>query len=437
VKQKVYIRTLGCPKNEADSEHLRGALEAAGYARSPDADGADVVIVNTCSFIDAARRESVDAVLEELSARRDGQRVVVAGCLVERYGADLASELPEVDGFMGLGAYGRASEVVAGAASGVRQLCFDPGKVPVELTARPHPSSPSAFVKISEGCDRVCTFCAIPAIRGRHRSRPVEAIDAEVRWLVARGVKEVVLVAQDMSLYGRDLYGAWMLPGLLRRLSEVDGLLWLRMLYQFPRYVNADLLDAVADSAPAVPYFDLSLQHASAKLVRRMKRWGDGERFLELIARIRDRFPDAALRSAFIVGFPGETENDAAELAGFLREARLDWAGFFPYSREDGTAAASYRTGSVPGVLAAERAQVLAEIQSEIAESKRAELVGSDVDVLVEERSGVRLRGRTWREAPEVDAQVVVRGVRGARVGDVVRARVVATDGLDLLAGVA
>ena len=435
--KKVFIRTLGCPKNEADSEHLRGTLERAGYEHALDADDADVVIVNTCSFIEAARRESVDAVLDELAARRDGQKVLVSGCLVERYGKELAAELPEADGFMSLGSYARATEVVGAAVAGVRQLCFDAGKVPIDLDARPAPVGPTAFVKISEGCDRVCTFCAIPAIRGAHRSRTIEAVDGEVRWLAARGVKEVVLVAQDMSLYGRDTYGAWMLPGLLRRLGEVDGLLWLRMLYQFPRYVNDALLDAVADSAPAVPYFDLSLQHASGKLVRKMKRWGDGEKFLSLIGRIRDRFPEAALRSAFIVGFPGETEADAAELSAFLHEARLDWAGFFPYSKEEGTAAASFTRGTVPSSVVAERVEVLDATQAAIAEAKRELLVGSDVDVLVESRDGVLLRGRTWREAPEVDAQVVVRGARSARVGDVVTARVVGTDGLDLTAKVA
>ena len=228
-----------------------------------------------------------------------------------------------------------------------------------------------------------------------------------------------------------------MLPGLLRRLGEVEGLLWLRMLYQFPRYVNDALLDAVASSAPAVPYFDLSLQHSSGKLVRKMRRWGDGDKFLALIGRIRDRFPDAALRSAFIVGFPGETESDAAGLADFLREARLDWAGFFPYSTEEGTEAATFKRGLVSKIVASTRADVLGEIQSDIAEAKRASLIGTNVDVLVEDRNGIAVRGRTWREAPEVDAEVVVSGAKAVRIGDVVTARVTATDGLDLVAAVA
>src|SRR5438309_7084158 len=266
--RSVFIRTLGCPKNETDSEHLRGLLEADGYVRSDDAESADVVIVNTCSFIDAARRESVDAILEEIARRGDEQKVVVAGCLVERYGRELADELPEVDAFMSLGSYGRTTEIIAAASKGSRQLCFDAGKVPLGIELRPQPSGPTTFVKISEGCDRVCSFCAIPSIRGKHRSRPAEAIEKEVAWLASQGVKEVVLVAQDMSLYGRDLTGRWELPSLLRRLGDVEGLLWLRMLYQYPRFVNDELLSAVADSTPAVPYFDLSLQHASAKLVR-------------------------------------------------------------------------------------------------------------------------------------------------------------------------
>jgi ribosomal protein S12 methylthiotransferase len=429
----VYIRTLGCPKNETDTEHLKGMLERSGYSSVDDAEGADVVVVNTCSFIDAARRESVDAILEEVDRRQNGQKVLVAGCLVERYGSELADELPEVDGFMSLGSYARATEIVEAARAGVRQLCFDAGKVPIGIDLRAAPSSPTAFVKISEGCDRVCTFCAIPMIRGGHRSRPQPAIKGEIRWLVSQGVKEVVLVAQDMSLYGRDTEGKWKLPELLRSLADVEGLKWLRMLYQYPRFVNDDLLSAVADSTPAVPYFDLSLQHASGKLVRKMRRWGDGDRFIDLIGRIRDRFPDAALRSAFITGFPGETETDAELLADFLRQAHLDWAGFFPYSHEEGTEAGGFIRNRVSQKVAERRAEVLGEIQNEIAETKRKELIGSEVEVMVESRDGASLRGRTWREAPEVDAEVVVTGVRGARVGDVVHARVSSIDGLDLV----
>jgi MiaB/RimO family radical SAM methylthiotransferase len=324
--------------------------------------------------------------------------------------------------------------LVAGAAAGVRQLCFDPGKVPLDLDVRPEVAGPTTYVKISEGCDRTCTFCAIPAIRGRHRSRDAKAISDEIRMLVDRGTKEVVLVAQDMSLYGRDLTGAWELPSLLRGLGDIDGLMWLRMLYQYPRYVDTELLDAVADSAPAVPYFDLSLQHASKRLVRKMKRWGDGDRFLEMIGKIRDRFGETALRSAFIVGFPGETEEEVEQLADFLREARLDWAGFFPYSREEGTEAASFTEGAVSGPVAFERAEALSAVQAEVAEAKRAELIGSTVEVMVEEREGIEIRGRTWREAPEVDAAVILDGLRGARVGDMVTATVTGTDGLDLVA---
>lgn len=432
--RKLFIRTLGCPKNETDSEHLRGMLEGAGYSTATCAEEADVVVVNTCSFIDAARKESIDAILEEIERRDEHQKVLVAGCLVERYGRELADELPEVDGFMSLGSYARAPEIVDRAVRGVRQLCFDAGKVPIALDARTVPTSPTAFVKISEGCDRICSFCAIPLIRGGHRSRPPEVIEAEIRWLVERGVKEVVLVAQDMSLYGRDTQSRWLLPDLLRRLGKIDGLLWLRMLYQYPQYVNADLLEAVADSAPAVPYFDLSLQHASGKLVRKMRRWGDGVRFLERIGQIRDRFPDAILRSAFIVGFPGETEADAELLADFLPKAELDWAGFFPYSREEGTEAATFVRGRVSAAIAERRVEVLSDIQSEVAEAKRASLVGAEIDVLVESRDGLITRGRTWREAPEVDAEVKLRKARGSRVGDVVRARVASIDGLDLVA---
>jgi ribosomal protein S12 methylthiotransferase len=434
VPKKVFIHTLGCPKNEADSEHIRGVLERGGYACVNDASAADVVVVNTCAFIEAARRESVDAVLDSLADRRDGQKVVVAGCMVERYGPELERELPEVDAFMSLGAYRRALPIVEGALAGVRQVCFDAGKVPLDGLPRGAPLGASAFVKISEGCDRVCTFCAIPGIRGPHRSRAPEAIHSEIRMLVDRGVREVVLVGQDMSLYGRDTEGKWTLPELLRSAGAIEGLVWLRMLYQYPRYVNDALVEAIADTPAAVPYLDLSLQHASSRLVRKMKRWGDGDKFLVMIERIRSVLPEAVLRSSFIVGFPGETQRDVEELASFLEAARIDWAGFFPYSREEGTEAFAFSRGVVPRGLAEERADGLTALQLEIAESKRLELVGTEVDVLVESRDGTSVAGRTWREAPEVDGLVTVRSARGARVGDLVRARVTGTDSLDLVA---
>jgi ribosomal protein S12 methylthiotransferase RimO len=434
VTKRVFIRTLGCPKNEADSEHLRGMLERAGYRTVRTPASADVVVVNTCSFIEASRRESVEAILDELDSRGSGQSVVVSGCLVERYGAELASELPEVDAFMSLGAYGRAVQIIEAARDGTKQRCFDAGKVPLDVGRPSVPTGGSAFLKISEGCDRVCAFCAIPQIRGGHRSRAPEEILDEARWLASCGVHEVVLVGQDMSLYGRDLTGRWELPGLLRQLGTIEGVGWYRMLYQYPRFVDTELVDAVAETPSVAPYFDLSLQHASAKIVRKMRRWGDGQRFLDLIGRLRERIPDAVLRSAFIVGFPGETDADVAQLAEFLPQARLDWAGFFVFSPEEGTEAGSFTRGRVPHAVAERRAEILRDIQDEIAERKRAELVGAEVEVLVEARRRTAVAGRTWREAPEVDGQVIVQGARSTRVGEVVRARVVATDGLDAVA---
>jgi ribosomal protein S12 methylthiotransferase len=432
--RSVWIRTLGCPKNEADSEHLRGMLERAGYAAATSADTADVVVVNTCAFIETARQESVDAILDEVARRRDGQAIVVSGCMVERYGDELADELSEVDAFLGLGAYGRTVEVVDAALRGIKQRCFDAGKVPLDLDRPAAPTGPTAFLKISEGCDRVCTFCAIPAIRGPHRSRAPEQVEAELRWLVSSGVKEAILVGQDMSLYGRDTHGRWLLPDLLRRLGSVDGAPWLRTLYHYPRYVNDKLLDAMAATPAAVPYLDLSLQHASGKLLRKMKRWGDGDRFLTMIERIRTYLPDAVLRSAFIVGFPGETESDTAELAAFLEAAQLDWAGFFPYSREAGTEAGRFTRSLVPRSVSQRRAEVLGGIQADITDARRAALVGTQVEVLVEARRGAVVEGRTWREAPEVDGTVRLVGARGVRIGDLVSAEVTGSEGVDLVA---
>lgn len=430
----VHIRTLGCPKNDADSDLLLGALTRAGYTAVDDSASADVVIVNTCAFIEVARQESVDAILDEVATRRDGQAVVVSGCLVERYGSALADELPEVDAFMALGAYGRAAQIVDAAMAGVKQRCFDPGKVPLDLEHPVDPTGPTAMLKISEGCDRVCTFCAIPAIRGPHRSRAPEAIESELRWLVSRGVHEVVLVGQDMSLYGRDTTGSWQLPQLLRRLGGVDGVGWMRMLYQYPRYVNEKLLEAMAATPSAVPYLDLSLQHASGKLVRKMKRWGDAERFLKMIELIRSYLPDAVLRSSFIVGFPGETDREVEELADFLQAAQLDWAGFFTFSREDGTEAGEFKSGRVPKATAARRAEVLSGMQNEIAEDRREQLIGTKTQVLIESVGGSSAIGRSWREAPEVDGVIAVARASGVRPGDLLDVTISGRDGLDLVA---
>ncbi len=337
--KQFYVETLGCPKNAVDSDKVVASLLADGLVPTADAEDADLVVVNTCAFIEAARQESIDTVLALGDARKRGAKLVVTGCMAERYGDELAEALPEVDavvGFAGEGSLGTSVELglPKRKPTGVRDL--------LEL-ARPAPSVPWAYLKIAEGCDRACAFCAIPSFRGKQRSRTPESIEAEARSLVEAGVAELVLVAQDIAWYGRDVDEPGSLAPLLRRLDTLapDGLERVRLLYLYPSEVRDPLVSTMLELPTVVPYFDLSFQHADARLLRRMKRWGSGDRFLTMIDAIRVEEPDAAFRSSFIVGFPGEREGEHDELLAFLEAAALDWAGFFPFSPEDGTPAAT------------------------------------------------------------------------------------------------
>jgi ribosomal protein S12 methylthiotransferase len=422
--RRFHIETLGCPKNVVDSDKIVGTLYADGLERADGVEDADLVVVNTCAFIEAARQESIDTVLALADAKPDGARLVVTGCLAERYGDELAAALPEADAVLGFAQEGSIAPVtmLATKPRGVRDL--------LELP-RPAPSAPWAYVKVAEGCDRACAFCAIPSFRGKQRSRTIESIEAEVRSLVDAGAREIVLVAQDLAWYGRDVGERDALAQLLTRLDacSADGLLRQRLLYLYPSEVRAPLLDAMLDLPTVVPYFDLSLQHASASLLRRMKRWGGGERFLAMLETIRGVRPDAAFRSSFICGFPGETEAQHDELLAFLAAAQLDWAGFFAYSREEGTAAAGL-DGVVDPEVVREWLRDCAEVQEPITAAQRLALIDAEVDVLVDTREGDAVLGRTYRETPEIDGVVRLDG--DAKPGDVVRARVVDAEGPDL-----
>ncbi|CAB4583010.1 unannotated protein [freshwater metagenome] len=394
-QKSFYVETLGCPKNQVDSDKLIGTLLADGMVAVDSADEADLVVVNTCAFIDEARRESIDTILSLDEQRRESSRLVVTGCMAERYGAELAAELPEVDLVAGFG-------VPVQEAPSRKLIPVGSAPVPtLDLLNLPRPksSSPWAYVKIAEGCDRSCGFCAIPSFRGPQRSRDVESILREVDELQAR---EIVLIAQDLASYGKDRpdeLGAGSIVPLVRAVSErVDR---TRLLYLYPSDLTDDLIDAILDSG--VPYFDLSLQHVSKPLLRRMRRWGDGRRFLDRIADIRRRDPEASFRSNFIVGYPGETEEDHDQLLDFVAEAQLDWCGFFAYSPEEGTYAYDL-DGAVPEGLMRDRLAELSELQDSITARRRDDLVGREITVLVDE-AGV---GRSHREAPEIDGIVEV-----------------------------
>ncbi|MBG00876.1 MAG: 30S ribosomal protein S12 methylthiotransferase RimO [Acidimicrobiaceae bacterium] len=386
MSKSFWIETLGCPKNQVDSEKIAGTLLLDGLNPADSPNDANLIVINTCSFIEEAREESIETVFELSQLRDDGAELVVTGCLAERYGDEIASSLKsDVDAVVGFG-------VPVSITSKPETPKFDLLNLP-----RPKREEPWGYVKVAEGCDRICGFCAIPSFRGPQRSRSIDDIREEA---LSLDVQEIVLVAQDLASWGRDRRDSN--EGVVDLVKEISELVpWVRLLYLYPSSLTGELLDIIASSP--VPYFDLSLQHVSAPLLRKMRRWGDGERFSKIISRIRKLQPEAAFRTNFIVGYPGETEDDHDRLIRFLEENMIDWCGFFPYSKEEGTYAATLNE-EVPETLILERVRELGELQDEITQKNRDSLIGSDVRVLVES-SGV---ARSHREAPDIDGLIIV-----------------------------
>ena len=382
---KFHLVTLGCPKNEVDSEKLAGSLLSDGMEATDDLASADLIVVNTCAFIEEAREESIETILSLDEFRNEDSEIVVTGCLAERYGSELQDVLPEVNRVAGFG-------VSVSLTKKANVPEFDLLNLP-----RPASTRPWAYLKVAEGCDRACGFCSIPSFRGPQRSRDINSILEEVESLQ---VKEIVLVAQDLAAYGRDQgVGEKSIIPLMEEITQrVD---WVRLLYLYPSELNQQLIDVMCSLT--VPYFDLSLQHVSSPLMRRMKRWGDAERFRDLISEIRRNSPSAVFRSNFIVGYPGETEEDQDQLIDFIKEMQLDWCGFFSFSDEEGTYASGLE-GKIDRSLIIERLKELSCLQDEITSSKRDALIGERISVLVDSH-GV---GRTYREAPEIDGVVSV-----------------------------
>ena len=382
---KFHLVTLGCPKNEVDSEKLAGSLLSDGMEATDDLASADLIVVNTCAFIEEAREESIETILSLDEFRNEDSEIVVTGCLAERYGSELQDVLPEVNRVAGFG-------VSVSLTKKANVPEFDLLNLP-----RPASTRPWAYLKVAEGCDRACGFCSIPSFRGPQRSRDINSILEEVESLQ---VKEVVLVAQDLAAYGRDQgVGEKSIIPLIEEITQrVD---WVRLLYLYPSELNQQLIDVMCSLT--VPYFDLSLQHVSSPLMRRMKRWGDAERFRDLISEIRRNSPNAVFRSNFIVGYPGETEEDQDQLIDFIKEMQLDWCGFFAFSDEEDTYASGLE-GKIDRSLIIERLKELSYLQDEITSSKRDALIGERISVLVDSH-GV---GRTYREAPEIDGVVSV-----------------------------
>jgi ribosomal protein S12 methylthiotransferase len=404
---RVYMHTLGCPKNRVDSEVMLGTLAEAGYRLVQDPATAEVIVVNTCGFIESAKEESVDAILELAAMKDDGRckKLVVTGCLVQRHADELARELPEVDHFLGTGAYQDIARVVSDAQA-KRLVVPDPDFVHSAATPRVN-SLPShtAYLKISEGCDNACAFCIIPKLRGGQRSRPIDDILAEAAALAAQGTVELSLVAQDLTAYGYDLPGKIRLHHLLPELAKVDGIRWIRLHYAYPRDVPEALVDVVAREPKIVKYLDMPLQHASDRLLRTMKRGRDAAFLRELLARLRARVPGIALRTSLIVGLPGETEADFAELEAFVEEQRFERLGVFEFSPEEGTAAAEMPE-QVPDELKRARRDRIMAVQQRLSRAHQRAMIGRKVEVLVEGRAEETehlLAGRHAQQAPEID----------------------------------
>ena len=426
-----WIDLHGCAKNQVDAEEIRARLEAEGWTAREGPEGAGILVVNTCGFIESAKKESLDAILS-LKARYPESKILMAGCLAQRYSQDLAADLPEADGIFGNGDLARIAEAAEDLRGGGRPVLVPdaaPLVRPPRSTLFSYPRS--AYLKISEGCSNRCSYCAIPLIRGESRSRAVEDVAEEARDLVSRGIFELNLIGQDLGAYGMDSLGRPALPELLEELRRIDADFRIRMLYIHPDHFPDPILDLCARDPRILPYFDLPFQHASAPILRAMNRRGDAETYLRLIGRIRDRLPEAVLRSTFLVGFPGETDKDFEALRDFQDRARLTWLGAFEYSREEGTPAAGMN-GRVPRKTASERRRRVEEAQRPITEEALRGFVGRELEVLVEEPvEGEELSlGRSYAQAPEVDGLVVL----NARLesGLVVRARVIAVNGVDV-----
>lgn len=421
MSRKVGMISLGCPKNQVDAEIMLKKLTDADYILVQEADKADVVIVNTCGFIEDAKRESIDAILEMVDLKEDGilKKIIVTGCLAQRYADEVFAEIPEVDGVIGIGANDDIVAACDALFENEGQYSSFPDKEALPLNGGRVLTTPeyTAYLKIAEGCSNCCSYCAIPSIRGGFRSREMEDVISEANMLCEKGVKEIILVAQDTTKYGEDLYGELKLPELLYELNKIEGLKWIRLLYCYPDRITDELITAIAENEKVCHYIDIPMQHADGAVLSKMNRKGDKESLLALVEKLRESIPDIVIRTTFITGFPGETDEAFTTLSEFVNEARLDRVGCFAYSREEGTPAYDFENQIDPEV-AAERAEVIMNQQYTIAEAKLDECIGKTFDVLVEGYDPYTdsYYGRTYMDAPDIDNNVVL--TSGYRIDD-------------------
>lgn len=433
---KVRIVTLGCAKNEVDSEEIAGVLQEAGWVVDGAARKTAVTVINTCGFLESAKDESVKAIKEAVREKRAGRtgKVIVAGCLAQRLGPELRQLAPGADLYIGVGQMARFAQIVA-EVQAAREAAVEvetPHHRWADVPTRARAGRPwSAYLKISEGCDHRCTFCTIPSFRGNHQSKPIERVVEEARHLARTGAQELNLIAQDVTQYGYDLYRQFTLPRLLKELNAVDGIRWIRMLYFYPNRLTDEVIETMATCEKVLPYIDIPLQHTHPDVLRRMHRPWDGDRYLKLFEKVRAAMPDCAIRTTFIVGFPGETEAEFQHLIDFSREARLDRVGAFQFSREPSTPSYDME-GQVPPRIKQARYDKLMRFQQRISLEKNEAWIGRDLDVLIEDARDGWLIGRSHRDAPEIDGLVFVQGE--GKPGDIVSTRVTAAEHYDLYA---
>ena len=414
--RKISLISLGCAKNLVNSEQMLYLLSEAGYTLVPEPDGADAVIINTCGFIDAAKSEAIDTVLEMAELKKAGKlgKIIVTGCLAERYQDTVMQELPEIDAVLGVGSFGDIVEAVTKALNNESVLRFGDKNAPVEETPRVVSTGPSwAYLRIAEGCNNFCAFCAIPYIRGRYRSREIENVVEEARELAEHGVKELIVIAQDITRYGTDLYGKRCLAELCRRLAEIDGVEWIRLHYLYPDQFDDELIDEIASNEKIVKYLDIPIQHINNDILKSMNRRGTGDDIRKLFKELRERIPGVVLRTSLISGLPGEGDAEFEELCSFLREAKIERAGVFPFSPEEGTPAA--KMPHVDAEEAQRRADLIMEIQAGVMDEFNASLIGKALEVLCldyDEDSQMWV-GRSCYDSPDIDGLVFFDGDGG------------------------
>lgn len=434
---KISMIGLGCPKNQVDAEMLLSTLINEGFEIQPELENSDIVIINTCGFIDSAKQEAIDSILYAAELKNAGLigGIVVTGCLAERYQAEISTEMPEVDAVVGIGANGDIAKICKEVISGKKVNAF-PSKYCLSLegdrvlTTPPH----YAYLKIAEGCSNCCTYCAIPSIRGKFRSREMENIVEEAKNLAASGVKELIVVAQDTTRYGIDIYGEYKLPVLLKELCKVDGIEWIRILYCYPECMSDELIDVIASEDKICKYIDLPLQHADGAILKKMNRSGDEEGLTALIAKIRSKIPDIVIRTTFITGFPGETDENFEVLSRFVKNIGFDRLGCFAYSPEEGTFAAKM-DDQIEQEVKNRRADIIMEQQYRIFEAKQESRIGTVMTAIVDgfDDENMLYMGRTYMDAPEIDTNVIISTEDELFAGQLVKIKIIGVDDCDLV----